>query len=358
MDYLHSLEFKMAALQRKIRLLQDLRFYVETAEPDELAGFGDELRSIETSKGSSVGAVLGALLGAGGASGTPARTAAAARVVAARAPIAAPASTAPDAPREDEGPPSQARTASPVETDSESSVERARELVAPFLKQIPEGSFVMGSDAVDAEKPPHKVILRSFEICDHLVTNTEYALFVAANPEWAKDRADPDLRDERYMEEWGAGGFPEGKEEHPVSFVSFYAAQAFAAWLGLRLPTEAEWERAARGGLVGKKYPNGDQMNEKLANLAKQNRGTTPVRKYEPNGFGLYDMAGNLFEWTTDWYGPYAAGEAADPTGPREGEFKATRGGSWMSGAGALRVSARVDMDPRSCGQVGIRLAR
>ena len=216
----------------------------------------------------------------------------------------------------------------------------------------------MGSETDDSEKPPHKVALGAFALCDHLITNTEYALFVEANPDWAKDRADPDLRDGRYLEEWGPGGFPEGKDEHPVSFVSFYAAQAFAGWLGLRLPTEAEWERAARGGLVGKKFPNGDQMNDKLANLAKQNRGTTPVRKYEPNGFGLYDMAGNLFEWTADWYGPYAAGEASDPKGPREGEFKAVRGGSWMSGAGALRVSARVDMEARTCGQVGIRLAR
>jgi formylglycine-generating enzyme required for sulfatase activity len=346
MDYLHSLEFKMATLQRKIRLLQDLRFYIETTEPDDLAGFGDELRSIETSKGSSVGAVLGALLGAGGLPATPARGTA----------FSSPGE--PEAAQEVLGLSAQAEISSPAEEGSGSPVERARELVSPFLKEIPAGGFVMGSDTVDAEKPPHKVVLRAFALCDHLATNTEYALFVAANPEWAKDRADPDLRDERYLEEWGPGGFPEGKDEHPVAFVSFYAAQAFAAWLGLRLPTEAEWERAARGGLVGKKYPNGDQMNDKLANLAKQNRGTTPVRKYEPNGFGLYDMAGNLFEWTADWYGPYAAAEAADPTGPREGEYKVTRGGSWMSGAGALRVSARVDMDPRSCGQVGIRVAR
>jgi formylglycine-generating enzyme required for sulfatase activity len=238
------------------------------------------------------------------------------------------------------------------------ALEKARALVAPFLKDIPAGSFIMGSEADDREKPPHKVTLGSFGICDHLVTNTEYAFFIEANPEWAKDRADPDLRDDRYLEEWGPGGLPEGKDEHPVAFVSWYAASAFAAWLGLRLPAEAEWERAARGGLVGKKFPNGDQMNDKLANLAKQNRGTTAVRSYEPNGFGLYDMAGNLFEWTADWFGPYAAGEAADPSGPREGEYKVVRGGSWMSGAGALRVSSRVDMDPRSCGHVGIRLAR
>jgi formylglycine-generating enzyme required for sulfatase activity len=214
----------------------------------------------------------------------------------------------------------------------------------------------MGSEAVDDEKPVHKVALSAYRICDHLVTNKEYALFLAANPQWAKDRADPDLRDEHYLDDWGQGGYPEGKEDHPVSFVSFFAAQAFAAWLGKRLPTEAEWECAARGGLVGKKFPNGDIMNDKLANLAKQYRGTTPVRQFEPNGFGLYDMAGNLFEWCSDWYAPYAPGEARDPKGPSEGEYRAVRGGSWMSGANALRVSARVDMESRTCGQVGIRL--
>lgn len=225
------------------------------------------------------------------------------------------------------------------------------------MKAIPASSFIMGSEANDDERPPHKVELGPFSLCDHLVTNKEYSLFVAVNPQWSKDRTDFELRDENYLSDWDDKGFPEGKEEHPVAFVSFYAAAAFAAWTGKRLPTEAEWECGARGGLVGKKYPNGDLMNEKLANLAKQHRGTTPVRQFEPNGFGLYDMAGNLFEWTSDWFGPYSPLEAKNPAGPATGDYKAARGGSWMSGAGALRVSARVDMEPQVCGQVGIRLA-
>jgi len=225
------------------------------------------------------------------------------------------------------------------------------------MQAIAAASFVMGSDTADGEKPAHKVALSAFRLSDHLATNREFSLFIDANPQWSKDRADPELRDEEYLSDWGDAGFPEGKEDNPVAYVSFYAAQAFAAWLGKRLPTEAEWECAARGGLVGKKYPGGDLMNDKLANLAKQYRGTTPVRKFDANGFGLYDMAGNLFEWTSDWFGPYAAGEARDPAGPPSGEFKVVRGGSWMSGAGALRVTARVDVEPQSCGQVGIRLA-
>jgi formylglycine-generating enzyme required for sulfatase activity len=225
------------------------------------------------------------------------------------------------------------------------------------MMDIPSGSYLMGSEADDTEKPPHKVAVHSFRLSDHLVTNKEYSIFLSSHPEWAKDRAPEDLRDGNYLSDWGDAGYPEGKDEHPVAFVSFFAAQAFAAWAGKRLPTEAEWEYAARGGLAGKKFPSGDSMNDKLANLAKQYRGTTPVRKFEPNGYGLYDMSGNLFEWTADWYGPYSPGEAQDPKGPPEGEFKVVRGGSWMSGAAALRVSARVDMEAQTCAQVGIRLA-
>ena len=222
---------------------------------------------------------------------------------------------------------------------------------------IPASSFIMGSEASDEEKPPHKVSLSPYRICDHLVTNREFALFLAADPRWSKDRVDPELRGDHYLDDWIGDAYPEGKEDHPVAFVSHYVAAAFAQWLGKRLPTEAEWECAARGGLVGKKFPNGDAMNDKLANLAKQYRGTTPVKKFEPNGFMLYDMAGNLFEWCSDWYGPYPAGEARDPQGPAEGEYRVARGGSWMSGAGALRVSARVDMEETTCAQIGIRLA-
>jgi formylglycine-generating enzyme required for sulfatase activity len=348
MDYLQSLEFRMAALQRKIRLLQDLRFFAETASPEELAGFGDELRAVLTSGGVSLGSILASLLGA---------SASEARSLPSR--VARSAPTMPPMPPIVEPPPAVQGEDVPAEGSSAAGNEKeqALALLEPSMKPIPAGSFAMGSEAVDSEKPQHTVALGAYRLCDHLVTNKEYALFIAAKPQWSKDRAELELRDEHYLEDWGEGGYPEGKEEHPVAFVSFYAAEACAAWLGKRLPSEAEWERGARGGLAGKKYPGGDTMNDKLANLAKQFRGTTPARQFEPNGFGLYDMAGNLFEWCSDWYGPYVAGSANDPKGPPSGEYKVVRGGSWMSGAGALRVSARVDMEPRSCGQVGIRLA-
>ena len=344
----------MAALQRKIRLLQDLRFFAETASPEELAAFGDELRSVSTSSGTSLGSILAALLGApnsGIVNASPI-----VRVMAPRAEVTAvDQGTAASIPPVAEAAPGAASSATPSAVLGGGPAE-ALALIEPSMKSIPAGSFLMGSDAQDAEKPQHKVSLGAYRVCDHLITNKEYSLFVAANPQWGKDRVDPSLCDEHYLEDWTESGYPEGKEDHPVSFVSFSAAQAFAAWVGKRLPTEAEWECSARGGLVGKKFPNGDQMNDKLANLAKQYRGTTSVRNFEPNGFGLYDMAGNLFEWCSDWYGPYSAGEAVDPKGPGSGEYRVVRGGSWMSGASALRVSSRVDMEEPTCGQVGIRL--
>jgi formylglycine-generating enzyme required for sulfatase activity len=364
MDYLQNLEFQAAALQRKLRLLQDFRSFVDMASSEELASFGEELKSVTSASGQALGSILASVLGAPGASGllpsgppraaapvmaaAPSRTAALATDpavgLAAASAGAAAARSAPAAP--------------PAEASApgEGALAEALGLIEASMKPIPAGSFLMGSELADAEKPPHKVSLSAYRIGDHLVTNKEYSLFVAANLHWAKDRADPELRDEFYLSDWGEAGFPEGKEDYPVAFVSFHAASAFAAWLGKRLPTEAEWECAARGGLVGKKYPLGDLMNDKLANLAKQYRGTTPAGKFDPNGYGLYDMAGNLFEWCSDWYGPYAPGEARDPAGPAEGDYKVARGGSWMSGAGALRVSARVDMEIQSCGQVGIRL--
>ncbi len=354
----------MAALQRKIRLLQDLRFFVETASAEELSGFGDELRAVMTGSGRSLGSELSLLLGAAGFGSAVETEAAPVPLAAAPFPAEADAVRRPAARRESEAAvpvPSAAPDEAPPPAEAASSDALRAEALAAIdetMRPIAAGSFIMGSDSgSDAEKPPHKVSLSAYRVCDHLVTNREYALFVRAQPQWSKDRADAELRDESYLSDWTGDRYPEGKEEHPVAFVSYHAAQAFAAWIGKRLPTEAEWEYAARGTLVGKKYPNGDQMNDKLANLAKQYRGTTPVRNFEANGFGLYDMAGNLFEWTSDWYEPYSSNEAVDPAGPAEGEYRVARGGSWMSGAGALKVSARVDMESVTCGQVGIRLA-
>jgi formylglycine-generating enzyme required for sulfatase activity len=367
MDRLSEFELRARALERLRGLKEGLALAVDALDGQGLAEFAAELNGARTLDGRSVGAALSAAL----ASGSQARGANEASVSPPRPIPVAQAAT----PRAEEGPlppavkprdPAASAESEAIKTGDATATRvdgdpraEALEIVESRFRDIPAGSFLMGSEqGLDNEKPVRKISLAAFRISSTLVTNAEYRLFVRSQPSWKKGAVDPDLEDGAYLDYWEDDDFPEGSENHPVSHVSFAAAQAYAAWLGCRLPTEAEWEYAARGGLQGKKYPYGDQMNENLANLAKQYKGTTPVDKFPPNGYGLHDMAGNLFQWTADWYGPYAAGEASDPRGPVRGEYRVIRGGSWLAGAPSLRVSFRVDEDPLRCGPIGIRLAQ
>lgn len=198
------------------------------------------------------------------------------------------------------------------------------------MRLIPAGEFAMGSEDAPNEQPVHVVSLDAFYLDAHEVTNAQYKLFVDANPQWRKDQADPSLVNEMYLAHWDGDSFPEGRGDHPVVFVSWYAAAAYAEWAGKRLPTEAEWERAARGP-EGFRFAWGNDWDPTRANVARTVGDTTPVGSYEPNGFGLYDMTGNVVEWCADWYAEdwYARSPEENPTGPEEGQSRVLRGGSW-----------------------------
>lgn len=212
---------------------------------------------------------------------------------------------------------------------------------------IPAGEFVMGSATGDAnERPAHRVFVKDFFIDSFEVTNDKYAAFlnVAGNRmEGGEYYLFTDSRDSRIYEMKGTFVVEEGYGDHPVTMVTYPGAEAYAKWAGKRLPTEAEWEKAARGGLAGKQYPWGDEIGTLSANYGRKRMGTTPVGLFVPNGFGLYDMAGNVAEMVSDYYDEhyYKVAPATDPKGPETGEVHVVRGGSWLSGANGVGVSVR-----------------
>jgi formylglycine-generating enzyme required for sulfatase activity len=216
----------------------------------------------------------------------------------------------------------------------------------------------MGSDEMPDESPVHQATIRSFWIDRHEVTVGEFARFVAAtgytteaeqfgwsgvfdaaSGEWQRR----DGADWRHPE--GAGSAVASANE-PVTQVSFADASAYAKWAGKRLPTEAEWEYAARGGMAGKRYSWGDELRPGGKPAANWWQGEFPARNtaedgfpgratvgsFAPNNYGLYDMGGNVWEWCADWYeaGYYATSPAANPQGPTAGAERVIRGGSWM----------------------------
>ena len=223
---------------------------------------------------------------------------------------------------------------------------------------IPAGEFLMGSDDDEAdEKPVHPVYVDAFYMDKYLVTNAQYKVFVDANPQWRKDLY------------WNGGSYPDGKGNHPITWVSWYEAMAYARWAGKRLPTEAEWEKAARGGLVGMKYPWGNTIDENLANYEENIGDTTPVDLYMPNRYGLYDTSGNVWEWCFDAYDEtfYASSPRRNPVagGQVGNDFTSVksncvlRGGSWGSHARLLRVAGRFRSSPTLAGaDCGFRCAR
>ena len=246
---------------------------------------------------------------------------------------------------------------SPLQLPTRNSMELAGMVL------IPAGNFRMGSNdaaAYSDEKPVHTVYVNSFYIDKYEVTNEDYKKFVDANPQWRKDRILQAYHDGNYLKHWTGNRYPYGKGNHPVTWVSWYAAMAYAQWKGKRLPTEAEWEKAARGGLVNN-YLSGNLVNSQTANYDKNVDSATRVGNYQANPYGLYDMVGNVSEWCLDAYSSsfYANSARRNPVAGGSiysivRDFKnlnasrVLRGGSWSSNANYVRIAYRSSNSPVS----------
>ena len=231
------------------------------------------------------------------------------------------------------------------------------------LVYVPAGSFMMGSeDGDEDEKPVHELHLDAYWIDRTEVTNAMFERFVDATGH----DAGSDWRNEA-----------SGKADHPVVSVNWHDAKAYCEWAGRRLPTEAEWEKAARG-TDGRVYPWGDAAPAgHLLNFADKRSGldwadtavddgyerTAPVGSYPAGAspYGAADMAGNVWEWCADWYDEnyYAVSPKDNPQGPATGEYRVVRGGSWYSTVGNVRAANRAWFTPdRRSGYSGFRCAR
>jgi len=240
-------------------------------------------------------------------------------------------------------------------------VERYRRFSSPVTNPkdgleytwIPAGSFLMGcvTDDPDCdfdEKPRHQLALsRGFWLSNTETTVEAFEKYAAATGTGMPKAPD-------FNNNWR-------EKIHPIVNVSWNEATSFCEWAGGRLPTEAEWEYSARGGQEGSRYPWGNSITHEFANYGEDKAGsagftqgrdrwefTAPVASFAPNGWGLFDMAGNAMEWTNDWYEEdyYTHSPSVDPRGPASGKGRVLRGGSWFNGTRYMRTSFRIGGDP------------
>ena len=277
------------------------------------------------------------------------------------------------------------------------------------MVSIPGGTFQMGANdeisyPEDGEAPVRPVTLSPFQIDVHTVTNAEFAIFVEESgyrtvaeregwsfvfggllpDDFAPTRGAADapwwrqVEGARWSNPEGAGTSLVGREDHPVVHVSWADAAAYAAWAGRGLPSEAQWECAARGGLDRGRYPWGDElepggehrMNVWQGDFPSRNieddgwYGTCPADAFPPNDYGLHNTTGNVWEWCADWFDVYAsaAQEPVDPPGPADGDLRVLKGGSFLCHASycaRYRPAARLGLPPdSSTSNVGFRCAQ
>jgi formylglycine-generating enzyme required for sulfatase activity len=249
--------------------------------------------------------------------------------------------------------------------------EASRPVIPSGMILVSGGRFMMGSDGVENGKdatPRHEVEVDSFLMCDHEVTNQEFADFL--NKYGSDKIKSDDFAGELMIEpdpmglvRTGGGAWrpsPE-KEQHPVVNVSWFGAWCYAKFKGGRLPTEAEWEFAARGGRLtkGYKYPGGNDPLRLGWHEINASKKTQSVRQLAANELGIYDLGGNVFEWCYDWYNDKTyktKTQQKNPSGPSSGEFRVIRGGSWNSVKGSLTSTFRNCEKPTDVSnQIGFR---
>ena len=204
---------------------------------------------------------------------------------------------------------------------------------------IPAGEFIMGknSDNPADWQPEHRVYVDAFYMDKYEVTNRQYYEFCMKTKSPLP-----------YF--WGMAQFKSGMDfpDYPVAGISYFEAEKYAIWAGKRLPTEAEWEYAARGGQINRNYSWGDQIDSTKVNYGRKYNGILKVGSFQPNAFGLFDITGNVWEWTSDNYDSdyYSVSPVQNPKGPERSRFKVIRGGSWHSGAMCIQVFYRNGLSP------------
>lgn len=261
--------------------------------------------------------------------------------------------------------PAPVETATPTPATPPPVETRISEKDGAELVRVPAGEFIMGSDTLgNDELPVHSVYLDEFWIDRYEVTNAQFAQFIdetgyqteAERRGWGWVYSGQDWEETQganWRSPQGPGSDLAGKSNYPVVLVSWNDAAAYCEWAGRRLPTEAEWEKAARGDAATEQfYPWGETFDPAKANTKETNRNSaTPVGAFSPQGdsrYGAADMSGNVWEWVADWYDSdyYSQTPGRNPPGPASGNDKVLRGGSWLYDALYARTAFRYNIPP------------